>query len=191
MALTCVMLGEPPGSHVCRVQGPPTLTCAELRDPPLALTCAELRDPHWLLRVPSSGTPTLTCVGVGNLTVVVHTALQGAGRDRGPGEGVLTVLHSTDKLRPGVLQRNTKGPTQQGHVPLLGIAREPGTCQERPVLTATAGKGPITHAVARKVSKGWSTRWDSLGMQRVPRSAGITPNTVSAGQATEGTSAPH
>lgn len=45
----------------------------------------------------------LTRVGVGDLAVIMHVALHRTRSRRGPGEGILAVLYSTDEQRPGAL----------------------------------------------------------------------------------------
>lgn len=45
----------------------------------------------------------LTCAGVGDLAVIMHVALHRTRSRRGPGEGILAVLYSTDEQRPGAL----------------------------------------------------------------------------------------
>lgn len=45
----------------------------------------------------------LTCAGVGDLAVIMYVALHRTCSRCGPGEGILTVLYSTDEQRPGAL----------------------------------------------------------------------------------------
>lgn len=70
------------------------------------------------LPVQGCGCLSLTCAGIGDLAVIMCVALHRTGSRCGPGEGVLTVLHSTDEQRPRVL-----GQAERTHFRIIDMSR--------------------------------------------------------------------